>query len=88
MLALGCIQALKCNSNDCPTGIATQVKYLYNGLSVSDKKVRVANFHQETIDSLGHMMAALGIKDPNKLKPEHIMRRISLTEVKLSLIHI
>lgn len=38
MLALGCIQALKCNSNQCPTGVATQDKSLMKGLVVTDKK--------------------------------------------------
>ena len=48
MLALGYIQALECNQNICPTGIATQDPQLTAGLVVSDKRVRVANYHRET----------------------------------------
>src|SRR5690606_37250527 len=51
MMALGCIQALECNKNTCPTGVATQDPYFTKGLVVSDKKVRVANFHKHTVDS-------------------------------------
>ncbi len=52
MLALGCIQALKCNSNHCPVGVATQDPYLMAGLDPTNKSNRVANFHRETIKSL------------------------------------
>ncbi len=52
MLALGCIQALKCNSNHCPVGVATTDPELMVGLVPSHKSVRVANFHRETIESL------------------------------------
>jgi glutamate synthase domain-containing protein 2 len=77
MLALGCIQALECNSNTCPTGIATQDKKLVNGLDVDDKKVRVANFHHETIKSAVELMAAAGVKHPGELHRSLIYRRIS-----------
>ena len=43
MMALGCIQALKCNTNHCPVGVATQDPALMTGLVVTDKKQRVAN---------------------------------------------
>ena len=46
MFALGCIQALECNNNTCPTGVATQDKSLMKGLVVEEKKQRVANFHK------------------------------------------
>ena len=49
MFALGCIQALKCNTNKCPTGIATQDSALSSSLHVPTKKVRAANFHQATV---------------------------------------
>ena len=51
MFALGCIQALKCNTNKCPTGIATQEPRLMAGLDVQDKAHRVANFQQKTVAS-------------------------------------
>jgi glutamate synthase domain-containing protein 2 len=77
MLALGCIQALECNSNTCPTGVATQDKKLSSGLDVNDKKVRVCNFHHETIKSAVELMAAAGVKHPDDLHRAFIYRRIS-----------
>ena len=77
MLALGCIQALECNSNTCPTGIATQDKKLVSGLNIEDKRVRVANFHHETIKAAVELMAAAGVKHSNELHRSLIYRRIS-----------
>lgn len=82
MMALGCIQALKCNSNHCPVGVATQDKSLMAGLAVSDKKVRVANFHRETIESFAEILGAVGLKTPGDLRPWHIMHRTSPSETK------
>lgn len=82
MLALGCIQALKCNSNECPVGVATQKPSLTVGLVPSLKSVRVANFHRETIESLCEMLGAVGLHHSSELKPWHIMTRISQTEVR------
>ncbi|HEU4716636.1 MAG TPA: FMN-binding glutamate synthase family protein [Bacteroidia bacterium] len=82
MLALGCIQALECNTNTCPTGVATQDKSLMKGLVVDDKKVRVMNFHNETVKSAVELMAAAGIDKPGKLHRSHIYRRISPGEIR------
>ncbi|MEZ6136296.1 MAG: FMN-binding glutamate synthase family protein [Pirellulaceae bacterium] len=82
MLALGCIQALKCNSNHCPVGVATQNKSLMQGLVPSDKAVRVANFHNETIESLCELLGAVGLSKASELRPWHIMHRMSPTETK------
>lgn len=81
MLALGCIQALECNKNTCPTGVATQDKELVAGLVVSDKRVRVANFHKETVHSFVELMAAAGISDPTQINRSHIYRRITVNDV-------
>lgn len=81
MMATGCIQALQCNTNTCPTGVTTQNKSLMKGLVVKDKAQRVANFHEETVKSFIELLAASGISSPNQLKREHINRRISMTKV-------
>ncbi len=81
MLSLGCIQALRCNSNHCPAGIATQNPWLYKGIVVEDKKQRVANYHQKTIESAGEMLGAMGLKSSQELKPWHLMRRVNYNEV-------
>lgn len=82
MIALGCIQALRCNSNHCPVGIATQDPQLMAGLVVAAKDVRVANFHHETLHSVCEIIGAMGISHPVNLRRWHIMRRISPTEVQ------
>ena len=82
MLALGCIQALQCNANTCPTGVATQNKMLMRGLNPKDKAVRVANFQQETIKAFYELIGAAGLSGPSEIKRTHINRRISLSEVK------
>lgn len=80
MLALGCIQALECNLNKCPTGVATQKKELVQGLVVSDKKQRVANYHHETVLSFIELMAAAGIKDHHEINRSLVSRRISVNQ--------
>lgn len=78
MMALGCIQALECNLNKCPTGVATQKPDLVKGLVVEDKKHRVANFHKETVKSFVELMAASGIDDPDKINRHQVYRRITM----------
>ncbi|MEA2047385.1 MAG: FMN-binding glutamate synthase family protein [Campylobacterota bacterium] len=80
MLSLGCIQALQCHKNNCPTGIATQDAALYKGLVVTDKKVRVANYHSETLHSFKELLASAGLKSPDTLTRTHIYQRVNRTE--------
>ena len=82
MFALGCIQALRCNSNHCPTGVATQDPSLERGLVVADKAPRVEDFQRETVEALLELMAAAGLDDPDNLRPEHVHRRVSPSEVR------
>lgn len=82
MLAVGCIQALKCNTNTCPTGVATQDPRLTRGLVVEDKAQRVASYHKETIESLLELLGAAGLHDPDDLRPEHLFRRTSVSTVR------
>jgi glutamate synthase domain-containing protein 2 len=82
MLALGCIQALECNTNTCPTGVATQNPNLYKGLNVDDKKVRVFNYQKETVKAAVELMAAAGINHPNRLHRSYIYKRINGSQIK------
>lgn len=82
MLAAGCIQALRCHSNTCPAGVATQNESLMSGLVVKDKAQRVANFHEETVKSFSELLAASGINKPEDLTRDHINRRISINQVQ------
>jgi glutamate synthase domain-containing protein 2 len=82
MMALGCIQALECNKNTCPTGVATQDPYFMKGLVVEDKTVRVANYHKNTIESFVELIGASGIDHPDKLNRTHVYRRVFMNLVK------
>ncbi len=82
MFALGCIQAQKCNTNECPTGVATQDPALVRGLVVEDKAARVRNYQRNTVRALVELLAAGGMSSPAELRPWHILRRVSPTEVR------
>lgn len=85
MMSLGCIQALKCNSNKCPTGIATQDKDLMYGLDPQIKSVRVYNYQNKTVKSALDIMGAMGCETLDDLTSDMIMRRVRSNEVlKLS----
>jgi len=60
MFSIGCIQALRCNTNHCPTGVATQDEMLVKGLVPNDKAVRAYNFHKNTIHAVMELLAACG----------------------------
>ncbi|RFC55974.1 FMN-binding glutamate synthase family protein [Brumimicrobium aurantiacum] len=81
MLALGCIQALICNTNECPTGITTQKKELAVGLDVTDKKTRVAEYHKKLIKNYVELLGASGLDETHNLTRSHIYRRVSLNEM-------
>jgi len=82
MMALGCIQALECHKNTCPTGVATQDPYFMKGLVVEDKKVRVANFHKNTVGSFVELLSCAGLDHPDKLNRTHVYRRVFMNMVK------
>ena len=82
MFALGCIQALECNANICPTGITTQDPDLTVGLVVSDKAPRVANYHKETLKSAAELFAAAGFSKPEEARRYHLFRRTNPIEVR------
>ena len=82
MFALGCIQSLSCHTDRCPTGIATQDPRRWARLDVPDKAARVAAFHRNTLHALRDLLCAAGLQHPDQLGPEHILRRVSPTEVR------
>ncbi len=89
MFALGCIQSLSCHTNRCPTGVATQDPLRQRALVVPDKAERVFNFHRNTMGALAEMIAAAGLTHPRELGPHHLVRRVSLTEIRMfSQLHI
>ena len=81
MLALGCIQALECNKNTCPTGITTQKPELVKGLVVKNKVDRVANYHNGTVKTMVEMLAAAGLDSVDKIERCHVNRRVDLNNI-------
>ena len=71
MFALGCIQALQCNKNTCPTGIATHDKDRQKGLVVEDKQVKVAHYIKNLEKELRILSNSCGVKRPRDLTRQH-----------------
>ena len=82
MFALGCLQAQACHTGHCPTGVTTQDPKRMRALVVPDKADRVYQFHEQTLHALKELLAAAGLTHPNQLGPEHVIRRVSSTEVR------
>ena len=77
MLSIGCIQALSCNTNKCPSGIATQDHFRAKAVKVPRKGQRVANYHHNTMESFINITGAMGVDHPDKLTPKMIRYRLS-----------
>jgi len=77
MFALGCIQARRCHSNRCPTGITTNDPMRANGLVVSDKAPRVERYHATTLAHFRQVLATTGLAKAEQLCPELLYRRVS-----------
>jgi hypothetical protein len=74
MFALGCIQSLQCNTDKCPTGIATQNKHRWKSLDVPDKSLRVSNFHRRVLSDFAEIVGALGLNSPEELNASHVRK--------------
>ncbi|MGR2681818.1 FMN-binding glutamate synthase family protein [Chromobacterium haemolyticum] len=83
MFAIGCIQSQSCHTNRCPTGVATQDALRQRALVVPDKADRVFHFHRNTMKALAEMLASAGLEHPSQLRPHHLVRRVSDTEIRL-----
>ncbi len=83
MFAIGCIQAQACHTGKCPTGVTTQDPQRQKALVVSDKSLRVASFHRNTLKALAELLGAAGLQHPDELRPHHIAKRIANGEVRV-----
>lgn len=72
MFSLGCIQSLRCHTNACPTGIATQNKHLQKGVVPQEKSTKVANYQNNTVKSFLELASTLGVSSLNELDERHI----------------
>ncbi len=71
MFALGCIQALQCNKNTCPTGITTHDKKLQRGLVPEDKAERVYQYSKNMRKEIGIIAHSCGVREPRSLRRFH-----------------
>lgn len=71
MFALGCIQALQCNKNTCPTGITTHDKKLQRGLNYRDKTIRVMHYARNMVHEVGTIAHSCGVTGPRELRRFH-----------------
>ena len=71
MFALGCIQALQCDRNTCPTGITTHNKRLQKGLDVTTKAERVKHYVKNMVYEVGVIAHSCGVREPRELQRMH-----------------
>jgi len=72
MFALGCIQAMQCHKNTCPTGITTHNPRMQKGLNVVDKSQRVANYHRKLVHDVEMVAHSCGVSQPSELRRKHV----------------
>jgi glutamate synthase domain-containing protein 2 len=82
MFATGCIQALRCNTNQCPTGVTTQDPLLVKGLVVEDKKDRVFHFQKNTLRAVMELLAACGKTKFTQLNKEIFIRGAEMARMQ------
>lgn len=72
MFSLGCIQAMRCHLNTCPTGITTHDTRLQNGLVVEEKYIRVANYARNVNKEINMIAHSCGLHHARQFKREHV----------------
>lgn len=77
LFSLGCIQALRCHTNTCPTGVTTQNRWLQSGLNPADKSVRVFNYAMALERDLQMITHACGLENPSQLTRKHVVVNVS-----------
>jgi hypothetical protein len=87
LFSLGCIQAMRCHTNTCPTGVATQSRWLQAGLDPADKAVRVRNYALALESDLQMITHACGLTHPAQLSRAHLVTNMS-PGVRKSLVEI
>lgn len=75
LFAVGCIQSRKCNTNECPTGVATQNKMRSRAIDIEAKALRVQRFHEATVKSFMDLTGAMGLTNPDELMLHHLTKQ-------------
>jgi glutamate synthase domain-containing protein 2 len=76
MQATGCIQSQRCNTNQCPVGVATQDPRRSRALDVADKTERVRQYQAATVHEAQRLIASMGLSGPAEVGPHHLVRRV------------
>jgi glutamate synthase domain-containing protein 2 len=82
MFSIGCIQAKRCHTGTCPTGITTQDPLRQRGLVVDVQAQRAARFHAKTLEALSDIVASVGLTHPSELRPHHITTRVDTADAR------
>jgi glutamate synthase domain-containing protein 2 len=83
MLAVGCVQAQKCHTGECPTGVATQNRWLARGLDPLEKSSRVANYVRTLRRDLLKVSETCGVEHPSLIGPAHVELLDNLADGRL-----
>jgi len=76
MMAVGCIQSQRCNTNQCPVGVATQDPKRSRALDVPNKTERVFQYQHAAVTEATRLIASMGLHSPAEVTPHHLVRRI------------
>lgn len=82
MFSLGCVQSMRCHTDTCPTGVATQSPARQRALVIPEKAERVARFQQATLHALHDIVVACGLQSPDEFTPDGLRQRISAVEMR------
>jgi glutamate synthase domain-containing protein 2 len=72
MMSIGCIQAQKCHTNHCPSGVATSNKWLQAGIDPTLKSERFYNYHRALVKEIAEISHACGYEHPSQLTMDDI----------------
>ncbi|MGO1246616.1 MAG: FMN-binding glutamate synthase family protein [Oceanisphaera sp.] len=87
LFGLGCIQALQCNKNTCPTGITTHNPRLQQGLVPDVKATRIAHYHKNLVHEIESIAHSCGVAEPRLLNREHAAVVVDGGAVALNLLY-
>ena len=76
MMAVGCIQSQRCNTNQCPVGVATQDPKRSRALDVADKTERVYRYQHAVVAEAQRLIGSMGLQSPAEVGPHHLVRRV------------
>ncbi|WP_371156791.1 FMN-binding glutamate synthase family protein [Jannaschia sp. 2305UL9-9] len=89
MFSLGCIQALKCNKNTCPTGITTHDKRFQKGLVVEDKWRKVARYATGIVKEVEVIAHSVGCTEPRQMRRRHVrLVQADGSSIPMHLVHV